>query len=423
MVISAPYQWHLSASLVPAASFVVALTLGFLSLIKRIDHPRAVTACISIPLLVALCNANNVSPDPKFNTLFAYATLIWMAHICYLHCFLSITKLIPMRRTKSSPTEEHLRTQDSYGDLRDARNWLQAYKVLLSSRVTPVTATSQQVWHRQADNGLHNRFAFVGRQILLILGKYLVLCICLDPVLDLYSNFGPDRHILFRRIMCRVTHRLGSPFCNSSEFSTDTTAIMRGGIIRFSLLVRLILYDYCRLSASHDAFAALAVSTGLDTPDEWLPLFGDIREAYTVRKFWSHFWHQLICNSFSAFARHFSGRVLHIQRGTLLARYSNNIFVFILSGLMHVIVMHIIHSDCTTQSTFLYLLMQTGAIFVEDMVHILCRTVVEKRWIKGHDTDKRWRIAKRLLGYIWVVIWLTYCTAVEQFVEQHCLSS
>ena len=47
----------------------------------------------------------------------------------------------------------------------------------------------------------------------------------------------------------------------------------------------LFFETYSTLACYHAAFSLIAVALG-DSPERWPPLFGDIREAYTVRRFW-----------------------------------------------------------------------------------------------------------------------------------------
>lgn len=370
-------QWHIAAALVPLGSSAIAVTLGYLSLTRRTDHPREITSLIAIPVLIALRHVRDILPSPDFNSFYAFATLMWLTNICYLHCCLSITRLLPERD----------------GD----RNWLLAWRLLFNLRVTQATAADLcrlAARHKDdrpspaatATTPARDRYAFIGRRVLSILGKYLVLCLLYYPLLDPSkmapgdaewrpSDFAPDRQIVFRHAIYLAAHQLRFPLC-SSKADIDTIAIMRGIIIRVQFLVQPIIYDICSLGAFHDIFAAVAVGIGLDTPEEWPPLFRNIQDAYTVCRFRSCFWQGLISNSFSAFAGSFLARGLHFQRGVLFVRYAKNALVFVLSGLMHGIFLHSIHPGCPAGGAVLFFSMQVGAIFVEDMVCMLWRAMV-----------------------------------------------
>jgi hypothetical protein len=48
-----------------------------------------------------------------------------------------------------------------------------------------------------------------------------------------------------------------------------------------------IAITYTALEVMYCTFSALFVLFHLATPNEWPPLFGDLREMYTLRKAWS----------------------------------------------------------------------------------------------------------------------------------------
>ncbi|KAK8044993.1 hypothetical protein PG993_005017 [Apiospora rasikravindrae] len=56
------------------------------------------------------------------------------------------------------------------------------------------------------------------------------------------------------------------------------------------------------LTGVHDLAALLCVSLlRWDQPRDWPPLFGDITEAYSLRRFWGVYWHRLHVASFTSF--------------------------------------------------------------------------------------------------------------------------
>ncbi|RXW19783.1 hypothetical protein EST38_g6073 [Candolleomyces aberdarensis] len=51
---------------------------------------------------------------------------------------------------------------------------------------------------------------------------------------------------------------------------------------------------YCGLRMMHSFLSAAFVGTKISEPEDWPLLFGSLGEAYTVRRFWGKFWHQLL---------------------------------------------------------------------------------------------------------------------------------
>lgn len=173
----------------------------------------------------------------------------------------------------------------------------------------------------------------------MLLYRYIALCVYFDP--SVYRNtmdgkpwnsldFAPGKQIFVRRLICQSAFS-SFQFCNTPITSRDF-------LIRFWLGLDLVVSDSLALSSFHDILSIISVSLDLDSPDEWPPLFSSITQAYTVRNFWSRFWHRLIYRSFRAHSSLFARKILGIRRGSILARYVNNALVFLLSGLMHTLV-------------------------------------------------------------------------------------
>lgn len=51
---------------------------------------------------------------------------------------------------------------------------------------------------------------------------------------------------------------------------------------------------YFFINIQYVVCSIVGVALGLNSPDDWPPLFGKLKEATTVRKFWNRFWHQMI---------------------------------------------------------------------------------------------------------------------------------
>lgn len=203
-------------------------------------------------------------------------------------------------------------------------------------------------------------------------------------------DFCPEKSIFFRR--------LNFP----TAFQSPITS--RDILIRVWLVLDLLVSDYLVLTSFHEIFSIIAVGLHLDTPEEWLPLFGSITEAYTARKFWSCFWHRLIYRSFKAHASVFS-RILRIRKGRRVSRYVNNALVFLLSGLMHTLVELKQPGNgpaCGCWGVTIWYCMQLGAILAEELVQ-KAWAEVEKHLPLGKKEHLMLQIVKRALGYTWVI--------------------
>jgi len=254
---------------------------------------------------------------------------------------------VVQKQEKMDSSQENSKTR--------TRNWICAYKLLFNPRLigtapaTPYVASyskpssllqrhtssaSPQVTRTEIQGARKKRRQYVLRQSLILLSRFIALCIFYDPDVHHYmfnkshnniwthTDFSPEKKFLFKR--------LADP--------RRSPVTSRELLIRCHLVLDLVLPDWLLLSSYHDILAIIAVSLDLNSPEEWPPLFGSIFEATTVRKYWSCFWHALIRRSFTAHASLLSRRVLGLRRGSLEARYVDNGLVFLLSGLMHTLV-------------------------------------------------------------------------------------
>ncbi|KAH8884962.1 hypothetical protein GQ53DRAFT_593419, partial [Thozetella sp. PMI_491] len=72
--------------------------------------------------------------------------------------------------------------------------------------------------------------------------------------------------------------------------------------IRAVLSFQWIFTSYFVLTAIHDLFAVFFVGLlQMDLPGEWPAIYGSITEAYSLRRFWGVFWHQLHVPTFEAY--------------------------------------------------------------------------------------------------------------------------
>jgi hypothetical protein len=220
------------------------------------------------------------------------------------------------------------------------------------------------------------------------------------------ADYIPERASILRRL---AQHCTGAP---------PTTPITKRELaVHINETVTNFLPDYLILSAYHDFFAILFLATGIDQPWEWPPLFGRISEAYSMRRFWSFFWHRLIYRSFNSHAAVIS-RSLGFRQWTVFSRLLNNYIVFLMSGVMHAAVLWKFETKCAWSATMRYWSMQVVAFVLEG--------VVQHYWGRFRQTRlTRARPAvlsgfERLVGYVWVVVWLVWEAPRRNFTIINC---
>ncbi|CAF9922109.1 hypothetical protein IMSHALPRED_005340 [Imshaugia aleurites] len=171
----------------------------------------------------------------------------------------------------------------------------------------------------------------------------------------------------------------------------------------------------------HLQIATFSVLLGGSQPKDWPPLYGSFTEAYTIRRYWNTFWHQITRHMFVAYSRDLRA-ILHIRRGTWLSSYFDLYFTFTFSALFHGITMYAMpygpnHSfNLRFMMWFHFMFWQAPAIQFEDLVIWCYKRIVgttegkvlneeQQRQRRSETNVRTWH---RIVGYIWVFGWWYY---------------
>ncbi|PVH99772.1 hypothetical protein DM02DRAFT_710414 [Periconia macrospinosa] len=147
--------------------------------------------------------------------------------------------------------------------------------------------------------------------------------------------------------------------------------------------------------------ALLAVSTGVSDPGEWPPFYGDVGEAYLVRRFWDNFWHQTKSRKFSSIAHYVTHVVAGLPRGTIIGRYTRILVAFTSSGVMHLIDDLASEVSIHESGAMRFFLVQALGVIVDDCIVRIYNLVVRKRMRISETVAKT-------VGFVWVAFWLTW---------------
>lgn len=91
------------------------------------------------------------------------------------------------------------------------------------------------------------------------------------------------------------------------DFGPDNQGLLplltkRDLILRLLMSYQWVWDTHILLTVAHNLLAAVFVSVmQWDRPDDWPALFGNITQAYTLRRFWGQFWHRLHVTIFEAY--------------------------------------------------------------------------------------------------------------------------
>lgn len=184
-------------------------------------------------------------------------------------------------------------------------------------------------------------------------------------------------------------------------------------VSREEVMVRLILgigywlFSYCTVQIVLGTIAVLFALSKPGKVRELRPMFGSLSEAYTVRGFWGKFWHQNLRNNLEGPSRFLTHRILRLPRGSLPARYSSIFFTFFLSGTLHIASDIGISVPPSQSGALRFFCTNALAIMLEDGVQELSRR------LNGGKSPGGWW--SRILGYVWVVVFLSWSTACWQY--------
>ncbi|KAJ6514288.1 membrane bound O-acyl transferase family-domain-containing protein [Mycena vitilis] len=153
------------------------------------------------------------------------------------------------------------------------------------------------------------------------------------------------------------------------------------------------LSAYSALMLGTSLLSAGSVACGLSEPEEWPPLFGGPREAWTIRKFWGRGWHQLMRRFVSVHGKFLAQRVLKLSPGGNPSAYVQLYTAFLLSAAVHygAETMALRHWG---GGAFVFFMLQPCAITLEDFLIFLA---------KNAGLRAGWWV--HVMGYAWTWTW------------------
>lgn len=392
------------------------LSVSFLILVglTALSFPRYLNQHVLVALLLgSSCVAWHLSDD-FFPDDFVQANLLrflimFPSHIFYVLC---------ARPALSGEDSPHNALRQIRG-----RPWYRGYKLLfnprgvgtrweLSNLYPTRTASASKEEEKgkevgKTKNGVKRYWSVIATRLFRAFLNYVLLCLYYEFV-DLTahmiistSDFSPVRETLLRRL-----------------FAETSSITPRELLIRAWMALDKTVPEYLWLSSYHDIAAAFFIATGLDTDDEWPPIFGAVSVAYTVRGYWGLFWHRIIYRSFSGYAT-FISNSLGLRRGTMTRRLFDNAVVFALSGIMHGAVSWGLGNRCAWNRSLGYWMLQPVAFLLEGLVQAGwtgCRGKMQLSKM-GQRVVK---VFERAVGYAWVFAWFFWCVPKRIYPLQRC---
>ena len=117
------------------------------------------------------------------------------------------------------------------------------------------------------------------------------------------------------------------------------------------------------------------------------------------------FWHQHTRQKFKGPATSITDTILGLQNGTVVARYTNLVLTFVISGLMHAITDIAGGIPWRSSGAFTFFCTQAFGIILEDSVQALYRYRCGTR--RDYRPPQSWI---RMAGYLWVFAFMVWST-------------
>lgn len=184
----------------------------------------------------------------------------------------------------------------------------------------------------------------------------------------------------------------------------------------------LCFYSYSgsalTLCFAHTICAVIAVGI-LDSPlQDWPPLFGSITEAYTLRRWYSHFWHKAMRKAFTIHAVVFTEKGFGFRKHTVAGRSIIVLLSFLFSGIMHTVTGWQT-GPCSNHFAPMRAFMLFGVfILLEQAVQGAYLAVHEKVGIPWTKVES---VFWRMFGYCWVAFFIMEFTVSSSYSQFRCI--
>lgn len=186
----------------------------------------------------------------------------------------------------------------------------------------------------------------------------------------------------------------------------------RETVIRVWIVTVFIWNSVCTYNTIHKILAIIFVGSGLDEPEDWPPLFGDIRDATSIRNFWAKFWHRLVYRSYSSYGIWITKNILRLPHSSFIGKLFINLYVFSMSGIVHALAIRQVQYSCGYWEEIRFYVLNFFAILVETIV-----LAVFSKVTKGYKLNST---VSKTIGYSWVFMFLFWVQPKTQYPKLFC---
>jgi hypothetical protein len=203
-----------------------------------------------------------------------------------------------------------------------------------------------------------------------------------------------------------------------------TPQIINGTLTFRDLWFRALLCSYAYsgsalcICGGHTICALIAVGVFNSPLQSWPPLFGDIRQAYTLRRWYSHFWHKAMRKAFTIHAVVVTERCFGLRKHTVAGRSIIVLLSFLFSGVMHTITGWQTR-PCSDHSAPARLYLLFGVFILLEQAVLSAYLMVHEKI--GIPWTKAEMVFWRVFGCFWVAFFLTEVTVSSSYSVFRCV--
>ncbi|KAJ5431036.1 hypothetical protein N7445_008768 [Penicillium cf. griseofulvum] len=218
------------------------------------------------------------------------------------------------------------------------------------------------------------------------------------------DEFDPLHQVYFRRLSSQIVP------------VTSRETLMRCAFVCWWAFSAVAMLD-----SAHAALSLVSVSLlRFDEPYEWPPIFGSLSQAWSIRRFWGKFWHQIVRRTYTNYGEWISRKVLRLRPRSLPDKIFVIFAIFLFSGLSHAAVSWQLGDHCGWSLDIWWFCANFVAGLLEVVVTQLLQAFVKKI---GQKSRLEWldeSIWSRIFGFVWVFSFMFWSIPKWQYPKLYC---
>lgn len=218
------------------------------------------------------------------------------------------------------------------------------------------------------------------------------------------DEFDQQHQVYFRRLLLR-----------------NPPVTLRETLMRCAFVFWWVFAAVAMLDSAHIALSLVSVNLlRFDGPSEWPSIFGPLSQAWSIRRFWGRFWHQIVRRTYKNYGEFISRTILHLQPHSLPDKVFVIFVIFFLSGVSHTAVSWQLGDNCGWSLDICWFCANFVAGLLEVIVTWLLRCSVRE---SGQKIQPKWldgSIWSRGFGFIWVFLFLFWSIPKWQYPKVYC---